>query len=64
MFWENLFENSFTSASLSTKSLDSSTMYSSSRECFLINKEKDPTQFTLSLFLLNADPIIQFYFYV
>lgn len=39
-FWENLFENPFVSASLSTKSFDSSSMYSSSRESFLIEKEK------------------------
>ena len=39
-FWESLFENSFTAAGLSTKSLDSSTMCSSSRECFLVEKEK------------------------
>ena len=40
MFWENLFENPFTPASLSTKSIDSFAMCSSSRECFLIDKEK------------------------
>lgn len=40
MFWENLFENPFTPASLSIKSIDSFAMCSSSRECFLIDKEK------------------------
>ena len=40
VFWENLFENSFTSASLTTKSVDSSMIFSSSRECFTISNEE------------------------
>lgn len=39
-FGKIYFENPFTPASLSTKSIDSFAMCSSSRECFLIDKEK------------------------
>ena len=39
-FWENLFEKPFSSASLSTNSIDSASLCSSSRECFSISKEE------------------------
>ena len=39
-YWEGLFNSDFIAASLSTKTIDSSMIYSSSRKCFLIEKSK------------------------